>query len=46
MEGHASWVDAYYPPGTKIIGARYEGIPLYDWLLAHRRTGANNGTRT
>ena len=34
MEGHASWVDAYYPAGLK-VGAL---PPLYEWLLQHRRT--------
>ena len=38
MEGHASWVEAYYPPGTK-VGAL---PPLYEWLLSHRR--AQNAT--
>jgi predicted peptidase len=33
MEGHASWVDAYYPPGTKVTALP----PLYEWLLTHQR---------
>ena len=33
MEGHASWVHAYYPPGTRVG----ENPPLYDWLLKHHR---------
>ena len=34
MEGHASWVEAYYPAGTKV------GVlpPLYEWLLRHSRS--------
>ena len=32
MEGHASWVQAYYPPRSKI-----DEQPLYDWLLSHTR---------
>lgn len=34
MEGHASWVHAYYPPGMKLS----ESPPLYDWLLTFRRS--------
>lgn len=33
MEGHASWVEAYYPAGTRVGGT----IPLYEWLLSHKR---------
>ena len=32
MEGHASWVNAYYPPGSEPTE-----IPLYAWLLSFRR---------
>ena len=32
MEGHASWVHAYYPPGTPA-----DDIPLYAWLMRFRR---------
>ena len=32
MEGHASWVHAYYPPGSSV-----GHVPLYDWLLSFRR---------
>jgi len=35
MEGHASWVDAYYPAGTKV--SQMASVPLYQWLLSHRR---------
>ena len=45
MEGHASWVEAYYPMGLK-IGAL---PPLYEWLLLHKRsndTGTGTGTGT
>ena len=35
MEGHASWIDAYYPPGTKVN--QMASAPLYQWLLTHRR---------
>ena len=30
--GHASWVEAYYPPGCEAGKA-----PLYEWLLTFRR---------
>jgi predicted peptidase len=33
MEGHASWVNAYYPPGSEPTE-----IPLYAWLLSFRRS--------
>jgi predicted peptidase len=32
MEGHASWVNAYYPEDS-IVGQ----VPLYDWFLSHSR---------
>jgi len=32
MEGHASWVHAYYPPGSSV-----GHVPLYDWLLSFSR---------
>ena len=38
MPGHASWVDAYYPPGTKV--AEMEKVPLYEWLLSHKRAAS------
>ena len=40
MEGHASWVDAYYPPGTRVGGP----VPLYEWLLEHSRGDAPANT--
>lgn len=39
MEGHASWVDAYYPLGTTRVG-HLEAVPLYQWLLSHTRPQA------
>ena len=30
MEGHASWVHAYYPPGSRV-----GEVPLYTWFLQH-----------
>ena len=39
MAGHASWVDAYYPAGTRVGGHPPTHPPLYEWLLAHRRSG-------
>ena len=38
MAGHASWVDAYYPPLTKV--AELQRVPLYEWLLSHRRVAS------
>ena len=40
MEGHASWVEAYYPPGTR-VGGESALPPLYAWLLEHRRGDGN-----
>ena len=37
MEGHASWVEAYYPPGLKASSLP----PLYEWMLGHARGEAN-----
>ena len=34
MEGHASWVHAYYPPGSKV-----GEVPLYEWFLSFARRG-------
>ena len=42
MEGHASWVEAYYPAGTKLptsVGGAH-AVPLYEWMLSHRRSEA------
>ena len=39
MEGHASWVEAYYPAGTKVGSLP----PLYEWMLQHRRANAIPG---
>ena len=40
MEGHASWVHAYYPPGSKV-----GETPLYEWfaLFARRGDAAQRG---
>jgi len=33
MEGHASWIDAFYPEGS-VVGR----VPLYSWFLTHERS--------
>ena len=35
MEGHASWVNAYYPEGGTFVPG--ELPPLYTWFLRHKR---------
>lgn len=40
MEGHASWVEAYYPPGLR-VGAL---PPLYEWLLSHARPAVDDAS--
>lgn len=35
MEGHASWVNAYYPEDSTL-----GQVPLYDWFLSHSRPAA------
>jgi hypothetical protein len=34
MGGHASWVHAYYPPGSRV-----GEVPLYAWFLQHALGG-------
>ena len=40
MEGHASWVEAYYPAGLKVGSLP----PLYEWFLRHRRSSSSNAS--